>query len=135
MSLSKNRIARHREAAAERQGGRCCYCDVLMCRRDPERFAAQYGLKRAQVNLVICTAEHLVAQQDGGRHSIVNIAASCLHCNKTRHRRKQPPDPVKYRLEVARRVERGKWHSRKVFDAGLLCRGNDTITPGDTTRH
>ena len=134
MPLSKNRIARHREAAAERQGGRCCYCDVLMCRSNPEEYAARYGLRRSQVVWLTCTAEHLVAQQDGGRNSIGNIAAACRYCNQTRHRRKRPLDPIPYRQEVARRVEKGKWHGPRVFDAGLMLRGRATAGRGQPHR-
>lgn len=129
MTKPKNRISRHREAAAERQNGRCVYCGVLMCRVTPNEFAARFGVSPSQATRLRCTVEHLIARQDGGGNTISNIAAACWHCNQTRHRRKQPPDPMTYRSQVGRRVQAGKWHFKEVFEVGLLCRNNDTRQP------
>ena len=125
MTKLKNRIFRHRDAAAERQAGRCFYCFVLMCRINPSDFAASCGLSLAQVIRLRCTAEHLIARQDGGGNASSNIVAACWHCNQARHRRKQPPNPLAYRSLVMRRVRAGRWHPNRVFEAGLLCRNND----------
>ena len=125
MANPKNQISRYREAAAERQAGRCFYCGVLMCRDNPISFAASFGLGLSHVVRLSCTAEHLIARQDGGGNSVSNIAAACLHCNRTRHRLKHPPDPVAYRRMVNRSVQAGQWHRKKVFEAGLICRMND----------
>lgn len=127
MTNPKNRVSRHREAAAERQGGRCIYCGVLMCRGNPRDFAARFGLRPAQAIGLSCTAEHFVARQDGGGNALSNIAAACSNCNRRRHCRKQPPDPVAYRMLVSRRVQAGKWHLKKVVEVGLLCRRNETL--------
>lgn len=120
MAKPKNRISRHREAAAELQKGRCIYCGVLMCRGNPGEFAASFGLRPSHAVQLSCTAEHLTAQIDGGRNSISNIAAACRYCNQKRHRRKQPPDPEAFHRLVRGRVQSGKWHVRRVFEAGLL---------------
>ena len=74
-----------------------------------------------------CTAEHLLPQSEGGRDTLANIAAACAHCNRTRHKRKLPPQPAAYREQVRRRVERGRWHARWVFDLGLA---GATLRPG-----
>jgi len=123
MKKPKNPISRKRDAAADRQGGMCLYCGVLMCRGDTSEFAANFGLRPAQAFRLSCTAEHLVARQNGGGNTGSNIAAACWHCNQTRHRRKEAPDPVAYRNLVSRRVQAGKWHMKNVFEAGLLCLG------------
>lgn len=128
MTSSSNKISIRREAAAERQAGRCFYCGVVMCRSNPSEFATRFGLKPSQVLRLSCTAEHLTARQDGGGDSLANIAAACWQCNQSRHRRKLAPDPVAFRHQVGKRVRAGRWHQEWVFQAGLLCRGNDTAS-------
>ena len=52
------------EALAE-QGGKCCYChEPLTCKT--------------------ATTDHIRARMWGGETSKANIAAACLHCNKTK---------------------------------------------------
>ncbi|WP_156968873.1 HNH endonuclease [Arenimonas metalli] len=97
-----------------------------MCRGDLGRFAASFGLSPALASRLSCTAEHLLARQDGGSDIVSNIAAACLHCNQTRHRMRPPPGPVAYRRIVNKHLQAGQWHRRKVFEAGLLCRSNVT---------
>ncbi|MEB1547610.1 HNH endonuclease signature motif containing protein [Xanthomonas campestris pv. campestris] len=65
----------------------------------PARFARRYQ----------CTAEHLMAQQDGGKDTRGNIAAACWTCNQRRHRRKKLLTPEAFRALVRRRVAAGKW--------------------------
>lgn len=68
------------------------------------------GLRPRTAAPLRCTAEHLVAQQDGGRDTASNIAAACWLCNTRRHKRKTPPCPEVYRAFVQKRLARGKWH-------------------------
>jgi HNH endonuclease len=79
--------------------------------------------KRAARRL-LCTAEHLTARAEGGSSSAMNIAAACLHCNRTRHRRKHPPDVGWYRQEVAVRMARHGWHPAWVH---RMCTGGAPI--------
>lgn len=110
-----------RRQAFSRQGGRCFYCGVRMWLELPAEISHPAGSTHIAARLR-CTAEHLVPRSGGGRDTSVNIAAACAHCNRTRHRRKLPPEPEVYLAEVRRRVDRGGWHHRWVLDAGLLAR-------------
>jgi 5-methylcytosine-specific restriction endonuclease McrA len=108
-----------RRQAFHRQGGRCCYCDVVLWLESPVELMIGPVKPRAAAPLR-CTAEHLSPRCEGGRNASDNIAAACAHCNSTRHKRKRPPDPAEYRKNVRARVRRGKWHPRWVFDQRLL---------------
>ncbi|MDZ7841502.1 MAG: HNH endonuclease [Gammaproteobacteria bacterium] len=77
---------------------------------DPAAFALHYGLKPTAVSRFQCTAEHLVARQDGGRNTRDNIVAACRFCNTTRHRIRAQPEPHAYRQHVITRMKSGKWH-------------------------
>lgn len=114
---SKLQVLRRR--AFERQGGRCCYCGSLMWLVSPAELPGSAG-QLASYKRLQCTAEHLVAQADGGRDSVENIAAACAHCNQTRHKRKRPPEPERYRAEVLKRVNQRRWHHPQVFAHALL---------------
>jgi len=70
-----------------------------------------FGLRPSTANPLRCTAEHLVAQQDGGKDVVGNIAAACWLCNTRRHKRKSPPSPEAYRAFVQKRLAKGKWHT------------------------
>lgn len=93
-----NRLHRARSLAFVRQDGRCYYCGLKMW------LPGQPGPSPLR-----CTAEHLIARSEGGSDGPSNIVAACLHCNRTRHKRKCPPEPEQYRLEVRRRVDRDGW--------------------------
>ncbi|MEB1902848.1 HNH endonuclease signature motif containing protein [Xanthomonas campestris pv. campestris] len=94
-----------RALAFHAQQGRCCYCEHDMWLSSPAelelaaRFARRYQ----------CTAEHLMAQQDGGKDTRGNIAAACWTCNQRRHRRKKLLTPEAFKALVRRRVAAGKW--------------------------
>lgn len=105
-----------RNAAFHRQGGRCYYCEFPMWLADRCGFAATHGLTLRQASRLQATGEHLVAQQDGGKHG-ANVVAACHHCNNLRHRFRQhsAPDPVTYRLQVQQRVRQRHWHSHEMF--------------------
>lgn len=107
-----------RRQAFHRQSGRCWYCSVRMWLASPKELSRP-GAAASAVKLR-CTAEHLVAQCEGGGHTAQNIVAACAHCNHTRHKRKVPPAPDAYREEIRRRTRRGAWHPRWVFEQQLL---------------
>ncbi len=102
-----SKIQTLRRLAFDHQHGRCWYCGVHMWLVSPAELPAATHAAAARLQ---CTAEHLLAQCDGGRDIASNIVAACAHCNRTRHKRKSPPDPEAYRAEIRRRVARGKWH-------------------------
>lgn len=118
MSSSK-RIQTHRKSAFERQGGCCHYCGVRMWLVSPDELPVGRRSEAAVAKLR-CTAEHLVAQCDGGTNAASNIVAACARCNLTRHKRRLPPEPCAYREQVLRRVRRGRWHDSWVFDLRLV---------------
>ena len=97
-------LQRSRQIAFDRQGGKCYYCGFSMLLSD------SHGPSQLR-----CTAEHLTARSEGGGDGLANIVAACVHCNRTRHKRKQPPEPQRYRAEVRLRVQRGKWFPKQVF--------------------
>lgn len=102
--MSSTQLKRSRQLAFNRQRGRCYYCDLHMC------LEGSPGPR-----LLLCTAEHLLPRHEGGTDDPLNIVAACLHCNRTRHRKKAPPDPASYRAEVLRRVMKGRWHPHQVL--------------------
>jgi hypothetical protein len=103
-------VPRWRDQAFKRQSGRCYYCDLPMCNSDVRTFASVHGLSTRQAELRRCTAEHLRARRDGGRDSRANIVAACLICNRRRHARATPLDPLPYRQLVQERLAGGGWH-------------------------
>jgi hypothetical protein len=107
-----------RNAAFHAQGGLCHYCEFPMWLVDRAGFAATHGLTLRQASLLQATAEHLLAQQDGGKHG-ANVVAACYHCNTSRHRFRpqSAPDAISYRDQVQRRVKHRHWHSRDLFHA------------------
>jgi 5-methylcytosine-specific restriction endonuclease McrA len=116
-----NRIKTHRNRAFRAQQGRCFYCGVAMWLVSPDELPVEpFQLSAAAAALLKCTAEHLLPRSEGGRNTAENITAACAYCNGTRHKRKRPPAPEAYRAEVGRRVDRGAWHQRWVFERKLL---------------
>lgn len=113
-TIMHNAISKYRLDAFKRQQGRCHYCGLLMWLKHPKELVSRQKISGSTRSRLRCTAEHLVARQDGGTNSHANIVAACLHCNRTRHRMKSPPDPAKYRDRVRRRVRAGKWHPGRV---------------------
>ncbi len=95
------------------QHGRCFYCSQPMWNKSPSELV-QYGLRPRTAIPLRCTAEHLIAKQDGGRDVDDNIAAACWYCNVHRHKRKTPPTPEIYRDLVQKRITKGKWHSIRI---------------------
>jgi 5-methylcytosine-specific restriction endonuclease McrA len=105
-----------RNAAFHRQDGRCFYCEFPMWLTDLAGFAAAHGLTLRQASRLQATGEHLVAQQDGGRHG-ANVVAACHHCNQARHRFRPhaAPDPDRFQARVRSRVKHRHWHPRAMF--------------------
>lgn len=134
-TLSKLRLS-----AFRRQHGLCYYCQLPMWTADPLAFAAQYGVSAPQTRRFQCTAEHLVARQDGGKDQEGNIVAACRFCNQTRHKRKNPPDPDRYCALVAKRIMAGRWHLpevlRRLSERAHMSplSANDTALSPATTR-
>lgn len=108
--MARKSVIKRRFAAFDRQGGRCYYCGFQMWRDTPEAFARRHGLSLRQARYFQCTAEHLVARQDGGRDTPSNIAAACQRCNQRRHKRKDVPEPQEYKALVEKRLSKGGWH-------------------------
>lgn len=108
-------LIKSRSTAFERQGGRCYYCDFPMWRGSIEQFARFYGITLGQARQFQCTAEHLLARQDGGGDGRSNIVAACLVCNQRRHKRKLVPEPEVYMALVRQRLNQGRWHVLRSF--------------------
>ena len=100
-----------------KQKGRCWYCDTPMWSRNPDEFRKRYNLQRRTVYRYQCTAEHLIARQDGGGNGADNIVAACRHCNQTRHNSKRVQTAEKYRIRVRRRVATGTWETMQTRKA------------------
>lgn len=115
----RSRIKSNRHSAFVAQGRRCCYCGVLMWLQSPSELPVPLPSARAAKRLR-CTAEHLRPRGEGGSDAATNIAAACLHCNNTRHKRRLPPSPAAYTRDVARRVAARRWHPSWVFEVGLI---------------
>jgi HNH endonuclease len=105
-----NRLHKSRSSAYEKQQGYCCYCNARMWINNLESFAREHGLTEKQARLFKCTAEHLLAKQDGGGDAIENIAAACWFCNSRRHYSKKPRSPEGFKTYVDQRMKAGRWH-------------------------
>jgi hypothetical protein len=102
-----------RNAAFEVQRGLCYWCLHPMWRCDHKSYAALHGLTAKQARRFQCTAEHLVARRDGGKHGVKNIVAACRHCNWTRHIPLTPdPAPEAYMARVRALVLCKRWHPK-----------------------
>lgn len=73
---------------------------------------ARYGIGLRLAKYLCCTAEHLVAQQDGGKDTEENVAAACLWCNRMRHLKLQhkAPSSVQYKNRVTQFIAERRWH-------------------------
>jgi 5-methylcytosine-specific restriction endonuclease McrA len=94
-----------------------------MWEKNPTEFISSHGISKRLARLCQCTAEHLIARQDGGRNVKQNIVAACAYCNQGRHKKKMAPSPEAMRQDVQWRLSRGLWNSF-VFsqaDQGILA--------------
>jgi hypothetical protein len=112
----KSKIVRLREAAAQRQAGRCFYRTFPMLVGTRETPIAEKA-PAFLVSRLKCTAEHLVPKADGGDTTAKNIVAACQYCNRTRHRSKKPRAYGAYQDYVRRRIGGGRWHPHEVRTA------------------
>ena len=119
------KIQNLRLQAFQHQQGRCWYCGVQMWHQDPAELP---GIPVKSAWRLRCTAEHLLAQCDGGRDEASNVVAACAHCNHTRHKRKNPPQPDLYLADIRKRIARGGWHQDWVRSLGLLSVSTATGT-------
>jgi hypothetical protein len=106
------KLQRFRRLAFIRQGCRCYCCNLPIWESDQDKFVALYKIGRRKSEFLKSTAEHLVAQQDGGTDLEENIAAACYWCNHMRHhsRSTSAPNCVKYKEWVIEKVSRRCWH-------------------------
>jgi hypothetical protein len=104
-------LIKSRLKAYNLQQGRCIYCELPMWLDSSEEFAKKYKVSTRSTALFKCTAEHLLARQDGGKDVESNIVAACHYCNQMRHKRKSPKDPNAYKQFVINRICKGKWNS------------------------
>jgi 5-methylcytosine-specific restriction endonuclease McrA len=108
------KLQKIRNHAFQKQHGRCFYCGQPMWSRKPDEIVAKYQIKPDQAKLLKCTGEHLKAKQEGGDVSQNNIVAACLFCNQTRHKRKSPLPPDRYKKLVHNRLKIGAWHGIQI---------------------
>lgn len=105
--MSKKRLKTLRTKAFYAQAGRCFYCCRPMWLSSPDEL----GLRPRSARPYQCTAEHLVAQQDGGKDVADNIVAACRLFNLRRHKLiTSAPAAEAYLAKVRRRVAKGKWY-------------------------
>ena len=104
------RIQNIRKTKFIEQQGRCFYCNQPMWEEHVEQFALTHGLSKSAASRLRSTAEHLVAQRDGGADSVHNVVAACLFCNGTRHKTPKPKPPTDYAKKVRTQLWKGKWH-------------------------
>ncbi len=110
--MTSNKLQRLRRQAFMAQNCRCFYCQLPMWEQNAEQFALDHGLKPRLAKHLKCTAEHLMARQDGGGNTLENIVAACVWCNGRRHRARvhNAPDPATYKAKVTTFIVKGKWH-------------------------
>lgn len=126
------KLSRYRDESYVLQRGRCIYCEIPMpCQRNLEAFAKRYDLTPRQAKNICATAEHLVAHCVGGALSRKNIAAACGHCNRERHARRRPLDPMTYKRYVLERMKRGRWHADFVFKRLLNSESHQMVGSTD----
>jgi 5-methylcytosine-specific restriction endonuclease McrA len=112
--ISKSRsLAFTRSLAFRLQSGHCYYCGCCMWENSPAEFARQHGITEREAHRFKCTAEHLLARQDGGTDARENIVAACRFCNSSRHRRVHALRPEEHRRRVRARLKHGKWHPKQ----------------------
>lgn len=105
-----NTIVKNRNQAFESQNGRCFYCNQPMWSQSSKEFCNKFGISEKSAQLLKCTAEHLIARQDGGSNQKHNIVAACLFCNRTRHKSPNALSSEKYKAKVQSKMNRDKWH-------------------------
>lgn len=108
-NLSKKRLA-----AFNKQSGCCYYCGSPMWEGSQKEFANKNKITKKYAARFQSTAEHLLARCDGGKDIESNIVAACIFCNRNRHQRKKPLGPPGYKALIQKRLQQGKWHSKRL---------------------
>ena len=106
-------IPKNRLLAFNDQNGRCYYCGAPMWIEKKGVFSVKYVVSKKLAKQLRCTAEHLIARQDGGTDDRENIVAACLHCNLTRHYAPEALPHNEYREYVASLVQSQEWHPKE----------------------
>lgn len=113
MSRSIKSHVKFRAIAFKKQGGLCYYCQSPMWSdyNDIAAFSSNHNITLRQARHLQCTAEHLIARQDGGLDKQGNIVAACRFCNQRRHKfkRKHIPNSEAYKALIERRMREGRW--------------------------
>lgn len=109
------RSRKYRSQQFREQSGRCYYCGFPMWERRCQKFAALHGISLKDAARFKSTAEHMLAQADGGTSRRDNIVATCQFCNQNRHHCKKPQSAIRYRQRVQRQVARRSWHPQHLF--------------------
>lgn len=138
--MNPNKIRKLRHQAFVRQSGRCCYCTLPIWEGNPAEFTARYCVSLRKAKYLLCTAEHLIAQKDGGSDTAQNVAAACSWCNHMRHFRRQDkaPSPEKYKNRVTQLIAKRQWHPAIELcqmDSNSLACGADVKLPQTTDIH
>jgi hypothetical protein len=110
--VNNTKLQKLRHSAFIEQGCKCIYCELPMWERDPSEVTARFRISLKKAKLLQCTAEHLLAAQDGGKDNCKNISAACLWCNRMRHYKRQDkaPDPGLYKKRVLQLIRKKRWH-------------------------
>jgi len=110
--MSSIKLRRFRQRAIIKQNHHCYYCQYPIWDSDFEGFSLAHKIPRRLAKHLRCTAEHLVARQDGGQDIAENIVAACVWCNSRRHlhRQKNAPDSAAYKLRVIQLKALGRGH-------------------------
>lgn len=105
-------LVKLRQRAAANQNNRCYYCNAAMCIDVAiiGDFAKSHNISVNQARQFICTAEHLIAKQDGGKDIKENIVAACRYCNHTRHKRKTCSNAELFKSYVCKQIRKQKWN-------------------------
>lgn len=107
-----------RTQAFQAQHGRCYYCSQPMWQKSP----TELGLPAKLGRWYQCTAEHLIAQQDGGKDALGNVVAACRLCNMRRHKRAaHAPSPEAYKALIQRRIAAGRWRIDPQRTTNSMC--------------
>ena len=106
-----------RRIAFKKQNGRCYYCGAFMWIKNQKQFASIHSLSLDNASKLQCTAEHLVAQCDGGKNHKNNIVAACKHCNNSRHIMNPAPAPIPYKEIVERSVADNQWFDLEIINS------------------
>lgn len=100
--MSKKTLKTLRSRSFHFQEGRCYYCDAPMWFPTP----GELSLRSRASHAYQCTAEHLLARQDGGKDVASNVVAACDLCNLRRHKASQPC-PIGRGLPGSRQTKSG----------------------------